>query len=153
MGQVTHQQADLLLKLYDMRRESKLRAARAWFIANYTATSPEEMMTKYPPGSEANTNIRMVVSYWDMVASMVNRGLIDDEFFFENTGELWAVWDRLSAVVPAWRTTFKNPHIFASLEAVATRLEAWREKKAPGTTEAMRQMLQMMQTTTAKAAG
>ena len=153
MGQATHEQADLLLKLYDMRREARLRTARAWFIANYTASSAEEMMTKYPPGSEENTNIRMVVSYWDMVASMVNRGLIDDEFFFENTGELWAVWDRLRPAVPVWRTAFKNPYIFANLEAVATRMEAWREKKAPGTTEAMRQMLQMMQTTTAKAAG
>lgn len=152
MGQITHDQADLLLKLYDMRREARLREARAWFIANYSAPSPEEMMTKYPPGSEANTNIRMVVSYWDMVASMVNRGLIDDEFFFENTGEIWAVWDRIRPVASAWRTALKNPYIFANLEAVATRMEAWREKKAPGTTEAMRQMLQMMQGTTAKAA-
>ena len=153
MGQVTHQQAELLLKLYDMRREPKLREARAWFVENFSANSPEEMMTKYPPGSEGNTNIRMVVSYWDMVSSIVNRGLIDDEFFFENTGEIWLVWDRIRAVTPAWRAAFKNPLVFANLEATATRLEAWREKRAPGTTEAIRQMMQMMQRPTAKAAG
>ena len=153
MGQVTHQQAELLLKLYDMRREPRLRQARSWFVENYSASTPEEMMTKYPPGSEASTNIRMVVSYWDLVASIVNRGLIDDDFFFENTGELWVVWDRLCAVVPAWRTAFKNPHIFANLEATATRLEAWREMRSPGSTEATRQMMQQMQRPTAKAAG
>ena len=153
MGQVTHQQAELLLKLYDMRREPRLRQARSWFVENYSASTPEELMTKYPPGSEGNTNIRMVISYWDMVASVVNRGLIDDDFFFENTGELWVVWDRLRAVVPAWRAAFKNPHIFANLEAAATRLEEWREQRSPGSTEAMRQMMQQMQRPTAKAAG
>ena len=152
MGQVTHDQAELLLKLYDMRREGRLRQARAWFVENYSASTPEEMMSKYPPGSEANTNIRMVTSYWDMVANIVNRGLIDDDFFFENTGEMWLVWDRIRGVVPAWRAAFKNPHIFASLEAVATRMEAWREKRAPGSTEAMRQVMQQMQRPAAKAA-
>ena len=152
MGQVTHEQAELLLKLYDMRREGRLRQARAWFVENYSASTPEEMTSKYPPGSEASTNIRMVVSYWDMVANIVNRGLIDEDFFFENTGEIWVVWDRISAVAPGWRAAFKNPHIFAGLEAVATRMETWREKRAPGSTEAMRQVMQQMQRPAAKAA-
>ncbi len=109
-------------------------------------------MKKYPPGSDENTNIRMTASYWDMVASIVNRGLIDDEMFFENTGEIWLVWDRIRAVVPAWRAAFKNPHVFANLEEVCKGLEAWREKRAPGSTAAMRQMMEQMTQAVAKAA-
>ena len=152
MGQVTHEQVNLLLKLYDLRREPRLRQARGWFVEKFHVTSPEEMMTKFPPGTEENTSIRMVISYWDTVASIVNRGLIDDEFFFENTGEPWIVWDRIKVIAPTWRTTLKNPLVFANLEELCKRLEAWREKKAPGSTEAMRQMMARMTTPAAKAA-
>ena len=109
-------------------------------------------MKKYPPGSEENTSVRMVTSYWDMVAGIVNRGLIDEDLFFENTGEIWIVWERLRALAPAWRTALKNPYIFANLEETCKRLEAWREKRAPGSTAAMRQMIEQMARATAKAA-
>lgn len=153
MGQVTHEQVNLVLRLYELRREPRLRQARAWFVDNYRATSPEEVMQKYPPGSEENTSIRMTVSYWDMVAGIVNRGLVDEELFFENSGELWLVWDRVRPITGAWRAAFKNPHIFANLEQAATRLEAWREQKAPGSTAAMRAMMEQMTRPAAKVAG
>ena len=152
MGQVTHEQVTLLLRLYDLRRESRLRQARTWFIENFHVNTPEDMLTKYPPGSEESTNVRMVVSYWDMVASIVNRGLIDEEFFFENTGEIWVVWERIHALAPAWRVAFKNPHVFENMEQVCQRLEAWREKRAPGSTAAMKQMVEQMTRQTVKAA-
>ena len=152
MGTVTHEQANLMLKLYEIRREPRLRQARAWFVENYFGTTPEEMMAKYPPGSEAGTNIRMVVSYWEMAAGLVNRGLIDDELFFENNGEAWLVWDRLSATVPPWRAAFKNPTMFLQLEKLATRFEAWRERVAPGSTSALRERMEQMRQAQAKAA-
>ena len=89
--------------------------------------------------------MRMVFSYWDMVASIVNRGLIDEEFFFENSGEQWVVWERLKPVVPAFRTMFKNPMVFANLEKHVAAMDRWREKRAPGSTEAMRAMSAQMQ--------
>jgi hypothetical protein len=144
MGQVTYDQVNLMLRLYELRRDARLRQARSWFIENFHPDSPEDMMKKYPPGSEENTNIRMVISYWDMVAGIVNRGLIDDELFFESNGEAWVVWDRIRSIVPAWRAAFKNPTVFQNLEEVCRRLEAWREKRAPGSTAAMRQMMEQM---------
>lgn len=153
MGRVTHEQANLMLTLYDLRREPRLRQAREWFGGQFQAATPEEMISKYPPGSAENLHIRMTLGYWDMAASIVNRGLIDDEFFFETNGEVWAVWDRIRPVVPAWRAWLKNPTVFANLEALGKRFEAWREKKAPGSTEAMRQVMAQMQKAVAKAAG
>jgi hypothetical protein len=141
MAQVSYEEVNLMLRLYDMRREPRLRQARAWFVENFHPTSVEDMMEKYPQGSEENTYIRMVISYWDMVASIVNRGLINDELFFESNGEIWVVWDRMRTIVPIWRAAFKNPRLFANIEETYKRLETWREKHAPGSSAAMRNMM------------
>ena len=103
-----------------------------------------------PPGGKENAFMRMVISYWEMVAGIVNRGLIDEDLFFESTGEQWMVWDRIKPILPVWRTMFKNPHVFAQLEEHIKRLDAWREKRAPGSTEAMRQLMAQMAQMTAK---
>src|SRR5271165_395300 len=142
MSQITYEEVNLMLRLYDLRREARLREARAWFVEHFHAASPEEMMQKYPQGSQENTYIRMVISYWDMVASIVNRDLINDEIFFENNGEIWIVWDRMRLIVPTWRAAFKNQQLFGHIEETCKRLEVWREKRAPGSTAAMRQMME-----------
>ncbi len=153
MPNVTHEQANLMLKLFDLRREEKLRKARAWFVDQYTpAGSPEEFMAKYPPGSEENAYIRMVSSYWEMCAGLVNRGLIDDELFFENNGEIWVVWEKIKPAAAMWRQAFGNPHFFAQIESCVKRLEAFRERQAPGMNDRMRQMFAAMREARAKAA-
>jgi hypothetical protein len=144
MGEVTHEQVNLMLRLYEMRREPRLREARSWFINNFHAQSMDEVMKNFPPGSEDGASIRMVVSYWEMVASIVNRGLIDEEFFFENSGEQWVVWERFRPLIAAWREGMKYPQMLSNLEEQCKRLDAWREKRAPGSTEALRQRLQQM---------
>lgn len=126
-----HHDAELLLRLYDLRRETKLRQAREWFIREYHADSADDHFKKYPPGTPENANFRMVVSYWDMAASMVIHGLINEEFFFENTTELWLTWAKVKQVAPSMRAARKNPFIWKNLEDVAGRFEKWTEKRAP----------------------
>jgi len=137
----TYEQAQLHLQVYDQRREAKLRQARDWFFKNYHVTSLDDAMRVAPMGSETGAFASMVISYWDMVASIVNRGLIDDELFFESNGEIWVVWDRMRSIVPTWRSAFKNPHLFSNIEDTCKRLEAWRERRAPGSSAAMRSLL------------
>ena len=126
MGEVTHEQANLLLKLYDLRREPRLREARAWYGQHFDAKNTEEMNKKYPIGSEGNAFFRMVVSYWDMAAGLVNRGLIDDELFFESSGEAWFVWERLRPLARGMRAASNNPRAWGQLEALAKRMEEWQ---------------------------
>lgn len=153
MGEVTHEQVNLLLRLYDTRREPRLREAREWYGTNFHPQTPEDVMRICSPGSPENAFMRMVLSYWEMVASIVNRGLIDEDFFFENTGEQWVVFEQVKPVLAAWRSMFSSPKFLANLEEQCKRLEAWREKRNPGSTEAMRKMLaQMYQTMEAKKA-
>jgi len=144
MPKVTHDQADLLLRLYEIRREPKMREARDWYISKFHPTSLEDMQKIAPMGSQENAYVRMVTSYWDMAANMVNRGLIDESFFFETTGEQWLVWERIKAYIPAQRERSKNPHMYSNLEKHVRKLEAWRNKRAPGSVDAMRQMMRQM---------
>jgi hypothetical protein len=145
MGQVTHEQVNLLLRLYDMRREPRLREAREWFSANFHVKGQEDVMGLYPPGSRENANMRMVLGYWEMVASIANRGLVDEDLFFENSGEQWGVWEQVKPVIGAWRTMFSSPKFLGNLEEHCTRLEAWREKHNPGSNAAMRKIYEQMQ--------
>ena len=144
MSTVTYDEVNLMLRLYELRREGRLRQARSWYVEHFHPTTQEEMAQKYPQGSEENTYVRMVLSYWDMVASIFQRGLIQEELFFENNGEIWVVWDRVRNIVPMWRTAFKNPTFLQNLEEACKKLEAWRERRAPGSTAAMRQMMEQM---------
>src|SRR5580658_3196160 len=147
MGDVNHEQVNLMLRLYDIRREPRLREAREWYVNHFRPASAEELMKTCPPGSQENTFMRMVLSYWEMVASIVNRGLIDEDFFFENTGEQWAVFEQVKPVLSAWRAMFANPQFLGRLEEQCKRLEAWREKRNPGSVEATRKMIAQMQPT------
>lgn len=141
MGEVTHPQVDLMLKLYEVRREPVLREARAWYVANFRPSSAEDVARIAPPGSQQNAFMRQVVSYWDMAANIVNRGLIDEEFFFETSGEQWVVWERMRPVIGGMRAGYKNPHLFENLEKHVQNFEAWRERRSPGMSEAVRKMM------------
>ncbi len=152
MGEVTHEQANLLLRLYELRREPRLREARAWFANNFDPQTPEEIGQKCPPGSEANANMRMVITYWEMAAGLANRGLIDEDLFFENAGEGFLVWERVRNLLPAMRTRLQNPLLWNQIETLGKRMEAWHERRAPGHLAAMRQMMARMHPTTSKAA-
>lgn len=145
MGEVTNEQVNLMLRLYEERREPRLREAREWFSANFHVKSMEDMMRVCPPGSQGNAYVRMVLTYWEMVASIVNRGLIEEDFFFENSGEQWAIWEQVKPVLAAWRVMFSSPKFLGNLEEQVQRLEAWREKHNPGSNEAIRKMLAQMQ--------
>jgi len=115
MATVTYDEVNLMLRLYDLRRAQKLRLARSWYLDHFHLDSPDEMMEKYKAGSDEYNYIRMVLSYWEMVASIINRGLINDELFFESNGEMWVVWDRIRGIVPTWRSAYKNPLVFCNL--------------------------------------
>lgn len=144
MSEATHEQVNLMLKLYELRREAKLREARDWVSQNFHVKSIDDVMRLCPPGSKENTYMRMVIGYWEMVAGIVNRGLVDEEMFFESSGEQWGVWEQIKDVIPAWREMFASPKLFANLEQHCLRLEAWREKRNPGSTEAIRKMYAQM---------
>jgi hypothetical protein len=133
--------AELLLRLYDLRREAKLRQGREWFIREFQAKSFEDYLAQAPPGSEKNALFRMTITYWDMAASLVNHGLINEDLFFENTGEFWIIWDKVRNVAPTLREKNKNPMVWKNLETLAEKYEQWMAKRAPEALDSLRQRL------------
>jgi hypothetical protein len=116
MAQSTYDDANLILRLYDLRREDKMRTARNWFVANFRCQSMAEMVELCPPGTEANAYFRQVVSYWDMAGSFVNSGVLNADLFFMNTREILLVWERVRPLIAEMRTTFKDPSYLGNLE-------------------------------------
>ena len=137
----TYDDANLILRLYEVRREEKLRAAREWF-STVTFRSLAEFLEQCPPGSEASAKFRMVTSYWEMVASFMTSGVLSQELFFHNGMELLGCWEKIKHLVPDFRDMAKNPLLAQNLEQVAGRYAQWLEKKAPGSYAAMSTMIQ-----------
>ena len=93
--QATYDDATLLLRLYELRRDEKMREARAWFMATFKPKSVAELQELCPPGSVNNAFMRQVVTYWDMAASFVNGGVLNPDLFFDNNRECLVVWLRV----------------------------------------------------------
>jgi len=80
-----HEEADLILKLYDLRREATMRQARDWYFRNFNPESMEDVNKAL--FSEHSGHVRMVWTYWDMAAALVNHGAISLELFNDTNGE------------------------------------------------------------------
>ena len=137
----THEQAQLHLQVYDLRREPRLRQARDWFQQNYHAETVEEAMRIAAPGTEPGTFFGMVIGYWEQACALLNYGLLHDELFFETSGEFFGVWEQLKAVVPQFRQAFHAPNMLVNLEKAAKRFEEWNEQRNPGHIAAMREWI------------
>ncbi len=150
----THEQAQLHLQVYDLRREPRLREARDWFRKNYIVDSFDDAMRIAPPGSEGGTFAGMVFGYWEQACALLNYGLLNEDLFFETSGEFFGVWEMVKPTVAEARKRFVNNELLGNLEKAAKRYEAWSERRTPGHIAAMRQYMQQMRkqtTATAKA--
>jgi hypothetical protein len=114
----TPQDADLIIKLYDLRRDETMRKARNYFAFEFFPKSVDdvkEIFTNVQEYPEQNAYLRQVVSYWEMVAAMVNHGSIDQALFFDTNGEFFGVWAKIGDFVEDLRASF-GPQFLINLE-------------------------------------
>jgi hypothetical protein len=142
----THEQAQLHLQVYDLRREARLRQARDWFQRSYQAETLEEAMKVAAPGTENGTLFGMVIGYWEQACTLLNYGLLHEDLFFETSGEFFGVWEQVKVVLPQFRQAFKDPNLLGNLEKAAKRYEEWSEQRSPGRVAAMREWMQQERT-------
>jgi hypothetical protein len=100
----------------------------------FKPTSWEEV--HYLSGEDGDRWFRMVTSYWEMVAGMVNRGFLDEDLFFDTQGEGLFVWLRVKEVVPEGRKHLRPTWLW-NLEQMAIRQQAWRERSYIGVDKAI----------------
>jgi hypothetical protein len=150
--QPTHEQAQLHLQVYEMRREAKLRQARDWYFKNYFVESFDDSMRIATPGTENGALAMMVLSYWEQACALLNYGLLHEDLFFETSGEFFGVWELVKPTIAQGREKFANKQFLAHMEKAAQRYEAWIERRSPGHLAAMRQFMKQMRSQTATAA-
>ncbi len=148
----THEQAQLHLQTYDLRREARLRQGRDWYFKNYFVETLDDSMRIAGPGTETGALAMMVLSYWEQACALLNYGLLHEDLFFETSGEFFAVWERVKPIVPEAREKFVNKQFLAHMEKAAQRFEAWMESRTPGNIAAMRQFMKQMRGQLATAA-
>lgn len=127
----TYDDANLILRLYEMRRDARMRDARQWYTATFKPKKWEELATLVPPGSPEHASFRMVVSYWDMVASFVVTGVLNKELFFQSGRELLVVFERMKPVLPGIRQAYHDPSYLANLERVGLDFAAHMRTQSP----------------------
>jgi len=125
----TYDDANLILRLYEMRREDRMRKARTWFTANCKAKSYEELVKLAPGGTDENASVRMVTSYWDLVASFMTSGVLNKELFFQSGRELLLVWERVRDYLPSMRAAYKDPGYLKHLETIGNEFAEYFQKQ------------------------
>jgi hypothetical protein len=140
--------ADLILKLYDLRRESVMREARNWFFSFNPTTVAEYMEAMM---GDHSGHLRMVISYWDMAASLVNNGAIDEQMFNDANGEHLFVFAKIEPILEELRQQWQKPDMLKHFETIIRRVPENKEKLA-GIRERIK-MIQGMMAERAKAQG
>src|SRR6266852_8906136 len=123
--QPTYDDVNLLLKLYELRREQKMREARNWFVANFKCKTMADFGQLCPPGSEPNAYYRQVASYWDMVASFITAGVLNAELCFANNREMLLCWIRVKPIIGEVRAAFGDPNYLGNLEKASAAFIEW----------------------------
>jgi hypothetical protein len=129
MVQPTYDDANLLLRLYEIRREDKLRQARHWFVFEFEPGPWKEIRERFFTGDEQDNYLRMVVTYWDMSCALVKQGVLNKDLFYSTNGEHLAVWNKTKPWVEGVRAEFKNPLMLRNLEEIAEDTVQWRQRQ------------------------
>jgi hypothetical protein len=128
MPSTPYESATLLLRLYELRREATMREARNWFAREFNpGTIDDVVQAVMGPNSG---HFRMVSSYWDMAASFVLNGAIDEQMFNDANGEQIGVFAKMEPFLSDYRTRSGNPKYLSQLEQVVMRRPGAKEQLA-----------------------
>ena len=131
--------ADLILKLYDLRREATMREARNWMISFFPESAADIMQAMI--SAETSAYYRMVTSYWDMAASLVNHDAIDEEMFADAHNEHFVIFSKVEPFLQEIRETMRNPKFLGNLETLIMRQPDAKERLAK-TRESMKRWME-----------
>ena len=117
-----------ILKLYELRRDEQMRAARGWYFSEFAPTSAMDIVDLYRNGERASANFRMVTSFWDTAASLVLNGGIDQKMFLDANTEHVFVYAKIGEFLPEVRQIFREPDFLIHLEDLVRSLPDFESK-------------------------
>lgn len=136
--------AQLIVQLYDLRREAEMRKARAWWAGEFFPQSADDFMkVAWAMGTPENAWLRQVGGYWGMVCSFVNNGVLNEQLFLAPgfSGELFLIYAKVHPFMKEIRQKLNDPNAFKDIETALTRTKWGRErlKFMVGRVETLRQ--------------
>jgi hypothetical protein len=111
-----------VLELYKIRTEPLMREARAWFVSEFAPRSGKEVVQLLLSGQQQSAQYRMVSSYWETAASLVNNGGIDEQLFLEANSEHVVIFAKLQPFVAEIRETIGEPDYLKHLEQLVMKI-------------------------------
>jgi hypothetical protein len=130
MAKATAADAELILKLYDLRREPELRKARHWWVVTFSPQSVDDFMKVSAAfGTPENNWMRQVLGYWGIATSLVNRGALNRDLFLEPSfcGEMVLIYAKVKPYLKDLREKTKNPQLLGGIESVIMSSKSSRE--------------------------
>ena len=112
MRKPTHADAEVLLRLYEIRREPELRRARQWFLTDFKPSGWMEIKLRYLSHTDEDRHFRMTTSYWEMVATLVNNDVLHPGLFFDHTGEDIVTWARCQPWIAEARQDIRPTYLY-----------------------------------------
>jgi hypothetical protein len=123
--------AQLIMQLYDLRREAEMRKARNWWVAEFWPQSADDFLkVSSAMGSQENNWLRQVGGYWSMAASFVLQGALNEELFIQPavSGEMYFVFAKVQPFLKELREKIGDPQMFGNIEKVITGSKFGRER-------------------------
>ena len=123
--------AQLIMQLYDLRREAEMRKARDWSTQVFCPASIDDIMALFmAQGSDQNRWLRQVISYWEMVASFVNRGVLNRDLLEDSVGEYVNLYSKFKPYLKEIRQTIGWPDFMVNIERLVEESERARKMLA-----------------------
>ena len=122
--------AQIIMQLYDLRREPVMRAARKFMVSEFWPQNYDEfkaVLTGY--GTEPNAFLRQALTYWNMAAAMVLQGAVNEELFFATNGEPYFLWAKFGEYIPQARKDHIDREFLMHLEELASKPRAQKRIK------------------------
>lgn len=117
-----------ILKLYELRRDDQMRAARQWYFSEFAPTSAMDIVALFRGGERASANFRMVTSYWDTAAALVLNGGIDRKMFLDANTEHVFIYAKIDQYLDEVRKLFGDPEYLIHLEELVRSLPDFEAK-------------------------
>ena len=121
-------QAELILKLYEIRRETALRAARDYVGGEFKPKSVEDFVSLVKDGGKPSGHILQVYGYWDMVAAFVVHGALDESLIFDTCQEMYFQFGKIQPYLAGFREQMNLPEFLRSMETIVTASQEKRTK-------------------------
>jgi len=123
-------QAELILKLYDLRRESVMREARSYIGGQFLPASAEELVKIVTAGTRHGAFILQVYGYWDMVAAFVHNGALTPRLVYDTCQEMYFQYAKIQPYLAEFRQKMNLPEWMISIEQLIEGSDSGRTRLA-----------------------